>query len=156
LFGEKSQLREDFSSFGPPQSFLREASALIPRIEKDQRSSAAANIAGQQARIGDLEGALVTVQRAGSPSAQVSATASIAYTLASQGDLPLALEVIQNSSTGEIRRRRTITFPLRDGSPNITTSSTLWNWRASSNRRSLFWADELSGRHLAPDSGRTI
>jgi hypothetical protein len=41
------------------------------------------------------------VQRAGSPSAQFSATASIAYTLASQGDLPLALEVIQNSSTGE-------------------------------------------------------
>jgi hypothetical protein len=35
---------QDFSSFGPPQSFLREASALIPRIEKDQRSSAAANI----------------------------------------------------------------------------------------------------------------
>lgn len=92
---------QDFSSFGPPQSFLREASALIPRIEKDQRSSAAANIAGQQARIGDLEGALVTVQRAGSPSAQVSATGSIAYTLASQGDLPLALEVIQNSSKGE-------------------------------------------------------
>ena len=71
---------QDFSSFGPPQSFLREASALIPRIEKDQRSSAAANIAGQQARIGDLEGALVTVQRAGSPSGQVSATGSIAYT----------------------------------------------------------------------------
>jgi hypothetical protein len=68
---------QDFSSFGPPQSFLREASALIPRIEKDQRSSAAANIAGQQARIGDLEGALVPVQCAGSPSAQVSATGSI-------------------------------------------------------------------------------
>ena len=67
---------QDFSSFGPPQSFLREASALIPR-EKDQRSSAAANIAGQQARIGDLEGALVTVQCAGSPSAPVSARGSI-------------------------------------------------------------------------------
>lgn len=92
---------QDSSSFGPPQSFLREASALMPQIEKDQRSSAAANIAGQQARIGDLEGALVTVRRAGSPSAQVSATGSIAYTLASQGDLPLALEVIQNSSKGE-------------------------------------------------------
>lgn len=92
---------KDFSSFGPPQSFLREASALMPRIEKEQRSSAAANIAGQQARIGDLDGALVTVQRAGSPSAKVSATGSIAYTLASQGDLPLALEVIQNSSKGE-------------------------------------------------------
>jgi tetratricopeptide (TPR) repeat protein len=92
---------QDFSSFGPPQSFLREASALMPRIEKEQRSSAAANIAGQQARIGDLEGALVTVQRAGSPSAKVSAAGSIAYTLASQGDLLLALEVIQNSSKGE-------------------------------------------------------
>src|ERR1700721_3614224 len=54
---------QDFSSFGAPQSFLREASALIPRIEKDQRFSAAANIAGQQARIGDLEGARVIVQR---------------------------------------------------------------------------------------------
>lgn len=67
----------------------------------DQRSSAAANIAGQQARIGDIEGALTTVERAGSPSTQVFAAGSIAYTLASQGDLTLALEVIQNSSKGE-------------------------------------------------------
>jgi hypothetical protein len=46
-------LPQDSPSFSQPQSFLREASALIPRIDKDQRSSAAANIAGQQARIGD-------------------------------------------------------------------------------------------------------
>ncbi len=89
------------SSFSQPQSFLREASVLLPQIEKAQRSSAASNIAGQQARIGDLEGSLVTTQRAGSPSAQVSAAGSIAYTLASQGNLPMALEVIQNSSKGQ-------------------------------------------------------
>jgi hypothetical protein len=55
---------QDFSSFGPPQSFLREASALIPRIEKDQRSSAAANIAGQQARIRDRQYAQPCANRA--------------------------------------------------------------------------------------------
>jgi hypothetical protein len=94
-------LPQDSSSFSQAQSFLRDASALIPQIDKDQRSSAAANIAGQQARIGDIEGALTTAERAGSPSAQVSATGSIAYTLASQGNLPMALQVIQNSSKGE-------------------------------------------------------
>lgn len=92
---------QDSSSLSQPQSFLREASSLIPQIAKDQRSSTAANIAGQQARIGDLDGALATARRAGSPGAQVSAAGSIAYTLASRGNLPLALEVIQNSSKGE-------------------------------------------------------
>jgi tetratricopeptide (TPR) repeat protein len=92
---------QDPSSFSQPQSFLREASALIPQIDKNQRSSAAANIAGQQARIGDLEGALATMQRAGTPGAQVSAAGSIAYTLVSQKNLPFALAVIQNSSKGE-------------------------------------------------------
>jgi hypothetical protein len=98
LFFTINALPQDSSSFSEPQSFLREASALIPQIDRDQRASAAANIAGQQARIGDLEGALTTAQRAGSSSAQVSAAGSIAYTLASQGNLSLALEVIQNSS----------------------------------------------------------
>jgi hypothetical protein len=101
LFFTMNALPQDSSSFSRPQSFLRDASALIPEIDKDQRSSAAANIAGQQARIGDIEGALRTAERAGSPSAQVSATGSIAYTLASQGNLPMALQVIQNSSKGE-------------------------------------------------------
>jgi hypothetical protein len=94
-------LPQDSPSFSQPQSFLREASALIPQIDKDQRSSAAANIAGQQARIGDIEGAQTTAERAGSPSAQVSATGSVAYTLASQGNLPMALQMIQNCSKGE-------------------------------------------------------
>jgi tetratricopeptide (TPR) repeat protein len=101
LLFTKNALPQDFSPFGQPQSFLREASALIPKIDKDQKSSAAANIAGQQARIGDIEGALTTAERAGSSSAQVSATGSIAYTLASQGNLPMALQVIRNSSKGE-------------------------------------------------------
>jgi thioesterase domain-containing protein len=92
---------QDSSSFSQPRSFLREASALIPQIDMDQRSSAASNIAGQQARIGDLESALATSQLAGSPWAQVLAAGSIAYSLASQGNLQLALEVIQNSSKGE-------------------------------------------------------
>jgi tetratricopeptide (TPR) repeat protein len=101
LFYTMKALPQDSSSFSQPQSFLRDASALIPQIDKDQRSSAASNIAGQQARIGDLEGALTTAQRAGSPSARVSAAGSIAYTLALQGNLPLALEVIQNSSKAD-------------------------------------------------------
>jgi hypothetical protein len=101
LFFTVNALPQDSSSFSEPQSFLREASALIPQIDKDQRSSAADNIAGQQARIGDLEGALTTELRAGSSAAQVSAAGSIAYTLASQGKLPLALKVIQNSSQAD-------------------------------------------------------
>ncbi len=99
LFFTINALPQDSSSFSQAQSFLRKASALIPQI--DHRSSAAANIAGQQARIGDFEGALTTMQRAGTPGAQVSTAGSIAYTLASQGNVPMALEVIQNSSKGE-------------------------------------------------------
>jgi tetratricopeptide (TPR) repeat protein len=91
----------DPSSFSQARSFLREASLLIPQIEKDQRSSAAANVAGQQTRIGDLEGALATAQRAGSPEAQVFAAGSIASVIAFRGNLPLALEIIQNSSKGD-------------------------------------------------------
>ncbi len=101
LFLAMNALAQNSSSFNQAQSLLRDASALIPQIEKDHRLSAAANIAGQQARIGDIEGALTTAKRAGSPSAQVSATGSIAYTLASRGNLPMALQVIQNSSKGE-------------------------------------------------------
>jgi tetratricopeptide (TPR) repeat protein len=101
LFFTMNALPQDSSSFSQAQSFLREASALIRQIDKDQRSSAAANIAGQQARMGDLEGALTTAHRAGSSSAQVFAAGSTAYTLVSQGNLPLALEVIQNSSQGQ-------------------------------------------------------
>lgn len=92
---------QDSASFSQAQSFLRQASALIPQLDKPQRSSAADNIAGQQTRISDFEGALTTMQRAGTPGAQVSAAGSIAYTLASQGNVPMALEVIQNSSKGQ-------------------------------------------------------
>lgn len=91
----------DPSSSSQAQFFLREASALIPQIEKDQQLSAAANVAGQQARMGDLEGALTTARHAGSPGGQVFAAGSIAYAIASRGNLPLALEVIQNSSKAD-------------------------------------------------------
>jgi hypothetical protein len=49
----------------------------VPRPNKGQGSALTANIAGQQARIGDLEDALPTVQPAGSFGAQVSAAGGI-------------------------------------------------------------------------------
>ncbi len=101
LFVAVNALAQDASSFGVPQSLLREASVLLRRIDKDQRSSAAANIAGQQARIGDIEGALTTASRAGSPWGQVLAAGSIAYMFASQGNFSMAVQVIENSSKNE-------------------------------------------------------
>jgi hypothetical protein len=66
-------------SFRQPQALLREASTLIPKIDENQRSSAAANVAGQQTRIGDLEGAVASSHLAGSPEARVFATGTIAW-----------------------------------------------------------------------------
>lgn len=80
------------------RSILREASALIPRIDSNQRSSAAANIAGQQVRAGDLEGGLATYQALKNPSDRGMAVAAIASAIASQGNMPMALELTRNSA----------------------------------------------------------
>jgi tetratricopeptide (TPR) repeat protein len=83
------------------QSLLREASALIPNIDKTQQSSAASNIAGQQARSGDLAGALSTVQAMPDSQDRIIATRIVASALAWQGNAPLALELIRNSAAGD-------------------------------------------------------
>jgi len=71
---------------------LRQASALIPQIEKVQQSSALANIAGRQVAAGDVEGAMATY-RANAKSDNGAAVMVIAGLLASHGNLPLALDL---------------------------------------------------------------
>ncbi len=83
---------------GEIRSILREASALIPGIDSDQQSSAAANIAGQQVRAGDIEGGLATYQALKNPPDRGMAVAVIASAIASQGNLPLALELARDSA----------------------------------------------------------
>jgi hypothetical protein len=91
---------QDSSASGNVQSLLREASTLIPAIEKTQQSSVASNLAGQQMRVGDLDGALDSVRRVESQQGQVFAMSNIASMLAWQGNVPLALELIRNSAAG--------------------------------------------------------
>jgi hypothetical protein len=117
LFFTMNALPQDCSSFSEPQSFLREASALIPQIDKDQRSSAADNIAGQQTRIGDLEGALTTAQRSGSPGAQVEENFGLrdlgyAATATLSSSWPMGIAAPQKSR-GEPRRTVQLLQPVR-------------------------------------------
>jgi hypothetical protein len=73
------------------KAILHEASALIPLIEPPlYRSTVAANIAGQLARAGDLEGALATLP----VSVWDRDVGGIAYQLAAQGRLPRALQLV--------------------------------------------------------------
>jgi hypothetical protein len=80
------------------RSMLREASALIPRIESGQQSSAVANIAGQQVRAGDVEGGVATYQALKSPAARGMSVAVISSAIAAHGNIPLALELVRNST----------------------------------------------------------
>jgi tetratricopeptide (TPR) repeat protein len=77
------------------RSLLREASALIPEIHSIQRSIVATNLAGQQARIGDVEGAMVTARLDGDANSFMIGI--IASSLASQGNRALAVELIRES-----------------------------------------------------------
>jgi len=76
-------------------SFLRTASALVPKIENSQGCNVAANIAIRQAQVGDLAGALATL-RSGKGSEGI-----IAPMLAWQGNVELALNLVQNSGSSE-------------------------------------------------------
>ncbi len=77
-------------------SMLREASALIPRIERGQQSSAASNIGDEQVLAGDVEGALATYHTL-RPEERGVALAVISSAIASQGNIPLALQLVRDS-----------------------------------------------------------
>ncbi len=98
------QPRAAFSQQPPPiaevTSLLREASALLPRIDASQRVTAAANIAAQQTRAGDDEGALAS-RTVVSASDQPGAVGGVAYSLAAQGRLPQALQLIATVPDGQ-------------------------------------------------------
>lgn len=79
---------------------LRAASVLIPSVEKTQQATLAFNIASQQARAGDLAGALATVGFLKRGEDRVWAMASVATVIAGRGDVTNALELIRNSSPG--------------------------------------------------------
>jgi len=87
------------------RSMLHFASSLIPEIDKNQQPSMAFNISGQQTRIGDLAGALATLQRVKDPQQEVWVASSIASSLAWQGNVPLALTVVRSSGTGDAQAR---------------------------------------------------
>jgi len=78
------------------RSMLREASALIPRIERGQQSSAASNIGDEQVLAGDVEGALATYH-ALRPEERGVALAVISSAIAAQGNIPLALDLARDS-----------------------------------------------------------
>lgn len=82
-------------------SILREASGLIPMIEGSHRSTAAANIAAEQARAGDLDGALATSRGLASAPNQPQRIGGVACSLAAQGRLPMALEIIAATPDGQ-------------------------------------------------------
>jgi hypothetical protein len=82
------------------QSLLREASALVPSVDKAQQCSVATNISGQQVRAGDLAGALATVRAVESQQGRIFAAGNIASMLAWRGNLPLALDLIRDWGKG--------------------------------------------------------
>ena len=81
-------------------SFLRLASEQLPNIDKNQQPSMAANIAGAQARAGDLDGALSTVRAVENEDGRIFATGFVASALAWNGNVEGAIDLIQKSAVG--------------------------------------------------------
>jgi hypothetical protein len=98
LLSSQTAMPEQTPESGEIASFLRIASAQVPNIDKNQQSSTASNIAGAQTTIGDLPGALSTVRAVESEEGRVFATGSVASALAWQGDVQLAIDLIQKSA----------------------------------------------------------
>lgn len=80
-----------------PRVLLREASALLPQIEKVRQPSALAGIAGKQVAAGDYEGALATYRANAKRGDNGSAVDIVAGMLASHGNLPLALDLVREA-----------------------------------------------------------
>jgi hypothetical protein len=93
---------QESPSIAEVKSILHEASALIPLIEPPlHRSTIAANIASQLARAGDLDGALATLPVSG----RDREVGGIAYQLAAQGHLPIALQLVEATPDEQTRTR---------------------------------------------------
>jgi hypothetical protein len=79
---------------------LRAAGTLIPAIDKAQQPSLAFNISGLQMRMGDLSGALATVQSVENKRDRIFSASNVASMLAWQGSISAALELIRTSADG--------------------------------------------------------
>lgn len=100
LLSSQTAMPQQTPESGEIASFLRIAGAQLPNIDKNQQSSMASNIAGAQTRIGDLAGALSTVQAVESEEGRVFATGFVASGVAWQGNVQLAIDLIQKSAAG--------------------------------------------------------
>jgi tetratricopeptide (TPR) repeat protein len=80
---------------------LHQASELVETIPEPNQSSAAINIAGQQARSGDLQGALATAHLLKNPRLQAQAFGSIASVMDYVGNLDGALSLVNSSIEGQ-------------------------------------------------------
>ena len=76
------------------RAILHEAGKLVPKMEDSQQSSAASNIAGQQARAGDLAGALETIRSVAKREA--GSYYGLGWALAAAGEWRSALDLIRD------------------------------------------------------------
>lgn len=91
------------SKFAEVRRLLREASALIQDIPELQRPSAQGNIAGIQARIGDMAGALETLNSGTKPQDQAMSLAFVANELDYSGDTDGALRLVESSKDDRVK-----------------------------------------------------
>jgi hypothetical protein len=85
------------------RSLLREAAKLVPQIEPDQRSSAAANVARLQVMSGDIDGALATTQAPPGRPPDQGAVEIMASALVWRGNMPQAFSMIDDRMQGRAK-----------------------------------------------------
>lgn len=92
---------QDASAKEEARRILLEASQLVKDIPESQQSSAAANIAGQLARAGDLEAALETIHQLKKIDDQALPLGIIAWQMDHAGNAAGALSLLENSDLGQ-------------------------------------------------------
>lgn len=80
---------------------LREARGLLKEFPQDSRERSAVNLAGLQARAGDVSGALETANSVINPGIRADALGNIAWRLARAGDPAQALIVLEPAEEGQ-------------------------------------------------------
>lgn len=92
---------QDASAKEEARRILLQASQLVKDIPEGQQSSAAANIAGQLARAGDLEAALETIHQLKKSDDQALPLGIIAWQMDHAGNAAGALSLLENSDLGQ-------------------------------------------------------
>ena len=91
---------EDPQTSDDARSLLRGSRRFSPKHRKDPATQCGIQHFRATTRAGDLEGAILTVQAVESASGRAFAVGNIASMLAWRGNLPLSLDLIRNSATG--------------------------------------------------------